>query len=477
MALAGQALQHRAFLEVGRAQGLQTLLHRAGDGHAGDFIDDAEDLLERLAHRGVQAPAGELLGDGVHEGHAHHAVRADHRVANRAQGDVQPLLLLEQRAVQAALLGDVPVRADQRARHAAARGGACAGAAAVVTFVLILVVRNHGHGAHVAHLAGGAYHAVFGIEAMHAANRLAHLGADAAHVLGVQHGNPLRQRGRAQLHRGAVQRVHAGIPGDGGVGEIPFPDAHAAGFHGQFHAARQLFHAFVVQLAAVDVLHLGDVVVRVAGLLVAHHRHGQQRPAVAAVLVAVALFHAVGVDLAGGQALQLAQVGAQVVRVGDQLERGLAELFGRVPEQLAHGAVHQLPAPIQPNQRHADGGMLQRLAEALLAAAQVGAALAILRAHEGDAGREDRHQRGRDQQLVAGPDGCHPAERAQCQQPALQRPPPRGSRRWRGLEGVRGRLWRHVLCCRWLPLCIRRRSGIRRAPAQWSHPCPAYGAM
>ncbi len=70
------------------------------------------------------------------------------------------------------------------------------------------------------------------------------------------------------------------------------------------------------------------------------------------------------------------------------------------------------------------------------AAAQVGAALAILRAHEGDAGREDRHQRGRDQQLVAGPDGCHPAERAQCQQPALQRPPPRGSRRWRG--GWRG---------------------------------------
>jgi hypothetical protein len=74
------------------------------------------------------------------------------------------------------------------------------------------------------------------------------------------------------------------------VREIPFPDAHAAGFHGELCAAGLRLELFLRQLARVDVLDLGDEMPGLARVLVAHQRDRQQRPQVVALLVAVALF-------------------------------------------------------------------------------------------------------------------------------------------------------------------------------------------
>ena len=115
--------QHRA------AVVLDALPEAGDDRHRGDLlaaflVDRRIDLVEGSAHRLRRRNAGQLLGDRVHEGDAGRRVGADHRIADRIQGDPQPLLFVGKlcggkRQPFLGLLeaGDVGVRSDRPDAH------------------------------------------------------------------------------------------------------------------------------------------------------------------------------------------------------------------------------------------------------------------------------------------------------------------------------------------------------------------------
>jgi hypothetical protein len=92
----------------------------------------------------------------------------------------------------------------------------------------------------------------------------------------------------------------------------------------------------------------------------AHQRHRQVDPDQPAVLVQVALVHAVAGDLAGQQLLQQRQILFQVIRVGDGLKVGRQHLFGRVADDAAERVVDLVEAAFQCHQGHADRGVVER---------------------------------------------------------------------------------------------------------------------
>ena len=62
------------------------------DRSAGLFVEDGEDFVEGLALRVLLRPAGELLGDEVHEADSAVGIAGDDGVADAADSGVQPLL-------------------------------------------------------------------------------------------------------------------------------------------------------------------------------------------------------------------------------------------------------------------------------------------------------------------------------------------------------------------------------------------------
>ncbi|MNG74350.1 hypothetical protein D3C79_328310 [compost metagenome] len=59
----------------------------------------------------------------------------------------------------------------------------------------------------------------------------------------------------------------------------------------------------------------------------------------------------------------MGQIGVQIVRVSDFLERQPLQRLWRVAQQFAQRLVDLQPFPLRRNQRHADGGILQRIAK------------------------------------------------------------------------------------------------------------------
>ncbi len=96
-------------------------------------------------------------------------------------------------------------------------------------------------------------------------------------------------------------------------------------------------------------------------------RRSQVDPDKVAVLADVALLHAVRADIAAHHALKLAQIGFQIVRVGNVLE-GLGDQFvAAVSDDVAQPLVDPEPRAVEADVRDADGGVLERAAEPRLA--------------------------------------------------------------------------------------------------------------
>ena len=135
---------------------------------------------------------------------------------------------------------------------------------------------------------------------------------------------------------------------------------------GQRNALHQPVVLCLAAFEAADVLDLRDEVQRLP-FGVAHQRDGQQRPNGLAVAADIAFLHGVAADVAVEQIVQLAEIGVEVVRVGDLLKGQAIESFGRIAEQLAQRPVNLQPFALRRHQRHADGGILQRAAKAAFA--------------------------------------------------------------------------------------------------------------
>ena len=83
-------------------------------------MEAAEDLVDALALRFLELPAGEFLGRGVQVFDDHVPVGRDHAVADRLQRDLRAFLFLEQRVFVELALGDVELDAHQPAQSTGA---------------------------------------------------------------------------------------------------------------------------------------------------------------------------------------------------------------------------------------------------------------------------------------------------------------------------------------------------------------------
>ena len=110
---------------------------------------------------------------------------------------------------------------------------------------------------------------------------------------------------------------------------------------------------------------------------IADQRHAEQHPDHAAVAMQVALLELVALDAAGQDLPDIGRVGIDVVGVRDLLEAHVAQAGGVVADQLAQGPVDLEPAAVGGDDRHADGGEVERLAEPGLALAQCGLLAAL----------------------------------------------------------------------------------------------------
>ena len=127
---------------------------------------------------------------------------------------------------------------------------------------------------------------------------------------------------------------------------------------------RRLRHA-----SFVDVLDHGNEVRRCA-VRVTHQRHGQQRPARAAVAAQVALFHRVGCMVSAQHAIHQLDIGFEVIRMCDLLEGECVQRAGRVVEDVAQLRIHAQEVAVQIHHRHADGSLFEAAAKAFFALAQ-----------------------------------------------------------------------------------------------------------
>ena len=87
--------QHALVRQADDSPFAEDLGDRALDRPARFFVDQGEDLVERPAQRFLLGPAGQRLGDRVHEHHGAAGVGDDHGVADAGQRHAEPLALLE----------------------------------------------------------------------------------------------------------------------------------------------------------------------------------------------------------------------------------------------------------------------------------------------------------------------------------------------------------------------------------------------
>ena len=80
---------------------------------AGLLVKSAEDLLDRSAHRVLETPARQLLGNRIDVVDGRVGIRRDDPVADRLQRDLRALLLSEQRFFVELTLGDIELDAHQ----------------------------------------------------------------------------------------------------------------------------------------------------------------------------------------------------------------------------------------------------------------------------------------------------------------------------------------------------------------------------
>jgi hypothetical protein len=78
---------------VGQAEDAEDAGHDVVSRAAGGFVNDVEDAGDGLSAGFVHAPAGEIGGNGVHEGDAELAIAGDDSVADTGEGDAEPFAL------------------------------------------------------------------------------------------------------------------------------------------------------------------------------------------------------------------------------------------------------------------------------------------------------------------------------------------------------------------------------------------------
>ena len=88
------------------------------------------------------------------------------------------------------------------------------------------------------------------------------------------------------------------------------------------------------------------------------------------VLAKVAFLHAVSGKIPGQHLTDEVEVGFQVVGVGDVLEGDLEQFPLGVSGDLTEGVVDLEPASLGRHQGHADGGMIEGIAEPILGLAE-----------------------------------------------------------------------------------------------------------
>ncbi len=159
------------------------------------------------------------------------------------------------------------------------------------------------------------------------------------------------ERGDAQLRIGGDHRVAD----------------RAQGHFGEFALAVQ---RVLERLALADVLRLRHEVARRA-VFVAHHRHAQLQVHGVAVLVEIALLQLIGVAPAAEHLCHQLHVDGQIVGMGDRGDVQLEQLALAIAEHPANRRIDAQEATIGMDQRHADGGMLERAEEALFALVQL----------------------------------------------------------------------------------------------------------
>ncbi len=118
-----------------------------------------------------------------------------------------------------------------------------------------------------------------------------------------------------------------------------------------------------------DVLHLRDEVQRLAAGS-AHQRGREIDPHDMPVAVEISFLHSVKPEFSGDQLRDVIQVLRQVFGMRDVLKRLPQQSRLAVAEDIGQRAVHAQPASIEPDDRHADAGKLERVAETFFATQQ-----------------------------------------------------------------------------------------------------------
>ncbi len=142
--------------------------------------------------------------------------------------------------------------------------------------------------------------------------------------------------------------------------EVALGALGGAGFLGQFQLAGHRFAGLG------DVLDLRDEMERLV-LAVAGEGDVEVDPDDVAVLVMVALLHVVGGGAAFDEVVDVAEVGVEVLGVGEVLEGEAGEFLGLVTDDFAERAVDLEKATRERDERDAVGGVLEGAGEAFLA--------------------------------------------------------------------------------------------------------------
>ena len=122
-----------------------------------------------------------------------------------------------------------------------------------------------------------------------------------------------------------------------------------------------------------DVLDLRDEMHRRPGCI-AHQRDRQPHVHDVPGAVKIPFLHLVVVDVPGQQVRQVGEVGVQVGGMRDVLKGLLQEFLRLVADDAAEHPVDLQPVAVQRHQRHADAGVVERLAETLFAPLELGRA-------------------------------------------------------------------------------------------------------
>src|SRR6185437_4809374 len=105
--LAGSGDEHRMIRSHARLAAAERAHQRILDRLARDLVDEIQHIAQGAAARLIQAPSREALGDGIDVLDAALGVGADHRIADRLERHLRPLLLGEDSLLGALSFGDV----------------------------------------------------------------------------------------------------------------------------------------------------------------------------------------------------------------------------------------------------------------------------------------------------------------------------------------------------------------------------------